>query len=513
MSNVGRAQHILQWFEALGVADICICPGGRNAPFVFALENSKKFKITSAFDERAAGFFAFGRAYSGQKPAVVITTSGTAAAELLPSVIEAHYSQAPLIVVTADRPQHLRGTGSPQVINQLNIFGSYVESCVDVDWDQSWSAPQWKQEKPLHINISFEEPLLDAPLKDGVPIALKNTVNPAPASYDVAKHLKAWTAPGLPLLVVGPLHKNEVEKVQHLCQSWPGIQYVEAASGLRECELPGKLVSGEKYVSKLLKQNALSGVLRVGGVPTLKLWRELEAASVPVLSISSRPFAGLARGEFAHVHLAQWTPKPFDLSIDASLKSKVIEGDRNLYLQQTALLKKYPESEPSWVQSLSQRIPASDRIYIGNSLPIRQWDAFASYQQNQHLAVNRGANGIDGQIASAIGMCSSNEELSVVIGDLTALYDATGFWFKDAVKTLRVFVINNNGGRIFERLFKNAAFYNSHDVRFQGLAALWNIPYTRLESQSAIAGEGLFEIVPDAEQTQKFWEEYDQLFR
>lgn len=513
MNNVSRAQQILEWFERLGVSDVCICPGGRNAPFVHALEVSGKFQVISAFDERAAGFFAFGRAYAQQKPAVVITTSGTAVAELLPSVIEAHYSQAPLIVVTADRPQHLRGTGSPQVIDQLNIFGSYVEACVDIDWNQQWQTPTWQQQKPLHINISFEEPLIDGAVESWKTLPQVAPTQRLQNTDKIAASLQSLTVnSGIPLLIVGPLHHQEVSAVNAFCQSWPGVQYVEAASGLREADVPGRLQSGEKYLSQLLKQKKWSGVLRIGGVPTLKLWRELETSSIPVVSLTSRPFAGLARGECITFDLRSWTPAPFDLKVDSALKDSVLQRDKELHEQQQSLLRQYPQSEPALVAALSRAIPATDRIYIGNSLPIRQWDAFATYEHIQHLAVNRGANGIDGQIASAIGMTKKSEDLSIVIGDLTALYDATGLWFKDAVRTVRVFVINNNGGRIFERLFREQAFYNAHDVRFQGLAAMWNLPYTVLTSVTAISGHGLFEIRPDSQQTQRFWKDYDTLF-
>ncbi len=515
MNNILRAQQILQWCESLGVSDICICPGGRNAPFVVALEGTNSFRVTSAFDERAAGFFAFGRSYSQQRPAVVITTSGTAAAELLPSVVEAHYTGTPLILITADRPQHLRGTGSPQVIDQLNIFGGYVEKCVDLNWNESWVSPSWNQQKPLHINISFEEPLIDGAIAPWETLSRPSKTR-AP-SVSKKEFLNAVDSlcqnPGVPLLIVGPLHTSEVAAVHTLCKTWPGVQYIEAASGLRESNVPGQLRSGEKYVSKMLRQNRWSGVLRIGGVPTLKLWRELENSNVPVVSLSSRPFAGLARGELFHADLSQLAVGPFDVVVDESLREQLLLDDGAIFEDQLTLLKKYPESEPAWVHRLSQQMAPEERVYIGNSLPIRQWDVFASYHSTRHTGVNRGANGIDGQIASAIGMATLDDNLSIIVGDLTALYDATGLWFKDQVQSLRLFVINNNGGRIFERLFNKKSFYNSHQVHFEGLATMWGIPYMSLKSTEPIGATGVFEIVPDADQTEKFWSDHDKLFR
>ncbi|MCC6137505.1 MAG: hypothetical protein IT287_02655, partial [Bdellovibrionaceae bacterium] len=371
--NIERVQQILQWFESLGVTDICICPGGRNAPFVHALENHPAFTVTSAFDERAAGFFTFGKAYSQQRPAVVITTSGTAAAEILPSVIESYYSGAPLIVVSADRPQALRGSGSPQVIDQYRLFGNYVEDCVDIDWDVAWKAPVWTQKHPLHINISFEEPLIDGEYK---PLPALELEAPTRTALDVTKLKNSCSAfaseSAVPLLILGPLHSCEVPSVQSIISSWPGLIYAEAASGLREGAYKNQLYSGEKFLSKLLKSNKLSGILRVGGVPTLKLWRELEAATIPVLSLSSRPFAGMARGELVQAHLSSLSPDVwsgvFDILIPKNAIEEILKIDQNLYERQNLLLKKYPKCEPALVQILSQKIPSKNPIYIGNSL-------------------------------------------------------------------------------------------------------------------------------------------------
>lgn len=513
--NIERAQKILQWFESLGVTDICICPGGRNAPFVLALANHPHFKVVSAFDERSAGFFAFGRAYSQRAPAVVITTSGTAAAELLPSVIESCYSSAPLIVVTADRPQSLRGSGSPQVIDQYRLFGNYVETCVDIDWNTPWTPPVWSQKQPLHINISFDEPLIDGELKHLAPLVQRT--KPLLPEFDLKKFKESFTQfasqSAVPLMVIGPLHMSEMSSVQKIAASWPGVIYAEAASGLREVALNNRLCAGEKFLSQLMKDNKLSGVLRVGGVPTLKLWRELESAKIPVVSLSARPYAGMARGELIYTDLCLISDVTFDIVVPVDILRDITKTDQSIGEKQKLLLKKYPKSEPALLRSLSEKIPALEKIYVGNSLPIREWDAFASLKHSHHLLVNRGANGIDGQIVSALGMCGTADNLSVIVGDLTALYDATALWFKEQVKELRVFVINNNGGRIFERLFSHPSFYNTHAVNFAAWAQMWNMEHVKLTTaNNELHGPAIYEVVPDAAETQAFWSEHDQLF-
>ncbi len=518
VSNIKKAEQILLWFQSRGVTDVIVCPGGRNAPLVVALEkNQHLFSTVSAFDERAAGFFAFGRAHSRQRPAVVITTSGTAAAELLPSVIEAHYTQTPLIVVTADRPHALRGTGSPQVIEQMGLFSSYVERTYDLDWNQDWNSPIWSGTCPLHLNISFEEPLVDAEpqqLEQRSPVLS----SPQPLTFDVPslqKHLLTFSSTkAVPLLIVGPLHPTEVESVFGFCQAWPGLIYAEASSGLRERGFSRQMGSSEKLLSVLLKQEKLSGVLRLGGVPTLKLWRELENSWVPVVSMSSRPFSGLARGVLLQTDFRQWPKMEFDLSVSEEMIESVLKKDRELLKKKDDLLKKFPLSEPAWILRISQQLSANEHVYVGNSLPLREWDDFSQTSVTKRVWVNRGANGIDGQLSSALGMCPEDAPLSVILGDLTALYDVTGLWFKDSVKALKVFVINNNGGRIFERIFNKSSFYNSHSVDFGAWAKMWKMKFQLLDSTNPISADSeIYEVVPREEQTKAFWTEYEQLFR
>lgn len=145
MSNLDVAQRLIEQVRALGVDDFCVCSGSRNAPLIAVMDRAYSF-----VDERSAGFFAVGRAKRDDKPVAVITTSGTAVAELLPAAIEAYYSGLPLVLITADRPARYRGTGAPQAIEQGSIFGVYAARSVE----------DWNRRMPLHINIEFDEPLL-----------------------------------------------------------------------------------------------------------------------------------------------------------------------------------------------------------------------------------------------------------------------------------------------------------------------------------------------------------------
>ncbi len=152
MTNVGRARELIERVRAAGVEEFCVCAGSRNSPLIAVLGVAPPASaaIFSFVDERSAAFFALGRAKQG-KTAAVVTTSGTAVAELLPAVVEAHYSALPLVLITADRPGRYRGSGAPQSIEQVGIFGPYAATSID----------NWSRRTPLHLNIEFDEPLID----------------------------------------------------------------------------------------------------------------------------------------------------------------------------------------------------------------------------------------------------------------------------------------------------------------------------------------------------------------
>lgn len=157
--NQKRAEFVLKICREQDIQEFCVCAGARNAPLVQLLEQSADQKRFHFFEERSAAFFALGRIAASGKPVAVITTSGTAAAECLPAMIEAHYQQLPLLAITADRPTRYRGSGSPQTIDQVGIFSSYVEAVWDCEAESVVSAwKNWSLRRPFQLNVCFEEP-------------------------------------------------------------------------------------------------------------------------------------------------------------------------------------------------------------------------------------------------------------------------------------------------------------------------------------------------------------------
>ncbi|HEY2322828.1 MAG TPA: thiamine pyrophosphate-binding protein [Thermoanaerobaculia bacterium] len=151
MTNIELARRTIAAIRSHGVTDFCVCAGSRNAPLLAVLAKTEQIKIYTFVDERSAAFFALGVGKRHGRPACVVTTSGTAVAELLPAAIEAHYSGVPLVLLTADRPARFRGTGAPQSIDQQAIFGVHAATRID-DWDGR---------SALHMNVEFDEPLID----------------------------------------------------------------------------------------------------------------------------------------------------------------------------------------------------------------------------------------------------------------------------------------------------------------------------------------------------------------
>lgn len=513
MTNRDMAVKTLQTLQAWGVRDICLCPGGRNAPFVFLLSENKNFKVHSAFDERGAGFYALGLSQASGRPTAVITTSGTAVAEVLPAVIEAHYTGTPLVVVSADRPQRMRGSGAPQTIEQKNIFSTYVEKCEDIQGE--WPAKiSWGRQGAVHLNVAFDEPLLEGEASY-VPVEEEKVVSMAANSQFPSLLSQFLRSAKNPLLLISGLKSQEIEPVRVFMRNWPGLVYAESTSGLREVSHKNKIQCGDRFPRELVKTKQVDAIVRVGGVPTARVWRDIEGTEFPVLSLSSLPFAGLSQGGLCQIPMSQLADVK-EFFTPSSNIPEILKQDAFLLEETQKLLNQYPLSEPSLVRGLSEKLKAETTVYVGNSLPIREWDLVAQRDLELPVKANRGANGIDGQIATALAYRQAGRDLCVLVGDLTAIYDANALWFlrNASLGKCHIVVLNNRGGKIFQRMFNHSLFYNQHNFNFKGWADSWNIPYALIadpHSQLPLASS-VVELAPDLEQTDEFWKSFDLLW-
>jgi len=502
-----------------GVAEFVICAGARNAALIEALaraENAGCVRLWRHFEERSAGFFALGRTMETGLPCAVVTTSGTAAAELLPSVIEAFYQNRPLVALTADRPAAFRGTGAPQAIVQPGIFGGHAFQGDPSEWDGKG---------PIHLNVEFDESF--EPGDEGFSEEAVGTFTPAKVRLDVAA-LARWLREDLYqgfVVMIGGLEPDEREEVFHFCRDFGAPIVAEATSGLREA-LHGLAIHD---ADRVLKARPPGKILRLGEVPSGRFWRDLEnLPDVTVWSICRNGLPGLAResqvtrGAVDRVIRALGDVEPagdaLDLLVGASARAARIEE----------MLETYPDSEPALIRALSHFACIGGGVFLGNSLPIREWNLFAQWARPiPSVRANRGANGIDGQISSWLGWSADVSDTWALVGDLTALYDLAAPFVMDQLvsegRTLAV--INNRGGGIFERLPRlksmspSAAecMTNPHRADLSGFAALWGMRHLQVRTADdfdAFDPSGkptLLEILPDPEQSTRFWADWDRM--
>jgi 2-succinyl-5-enolpyruvyl-6-hydroxy-3-cyclohexene-1-carboxylate synthase len=485
MDNVDRASRLIDAVTAAGVTEVCVCAGSRNSPLLAVLGMRDDVRLFSFVDERSAAFFALGLAKRSGTPVAVVTTSGTAVAEMLPAAIEAYYSGIPLILISADRPARFRGTGAPQSIEQVGIFGVYAETELET----------WTRARPLHLNIEFDEPLLP-------PTHPRRTISPPSSAAEegglIARHSPGGVV-GKPLVILGALPPAQRDRVRNFVRTLNAPTYAEPLSGLREDPDLPLITAGERMIGHA----SFDSVIRIGGVPTLRFWRDLETRELPVVHFTDVPFTGLTRGE---LHPLDALPEPATLPRDDAFFAR----DREIAARFAQILDDEPESELAMIRVLSNELTPGTRVYLGNSLPIREWDLAATREPRGFVyEANRGANGIDGQLSTFLGWTDPEHDNVCVLGDLTAIYDLNAPWIVPQLghARFRIVIVNNGGGRIFSRVaslraldpaLRERIIENTHGVRFEQWAKMWSIDVTELR--------------PDEEASKRVWQRYDALW-
>lgn len=521
MTNMELAGKVIQELVNTGVREFILCAGARNSPLVHILDENRNLKVYSFFEERSAAFFGLGRIASTRRPVAIITTSGTAVAELLPAAVEGTYSSLPLIMVTADRPKHYRGSGAPQTIEQVGIFSYYNEVALDLDAENShvsFKSLSWK--KPIHVNVCFEEPLIDGPIpKIDVSVA-ERTKLPGQLPLGTLKEMENFLNNHHPLVIVGILPEKAYGTVLEFLKQYKAPVYCEGISSLRgHPDLKDiEIRSGEKMIHRVLESKICDSVLRIGGIPTARVWRDLEDKyrDTPVFSVSFNHYTGLSRPVLHCNSLDLLSQVEFSYPHRENIQLNIEDGARAE--KERALLEKYPKSEQGLIYSLSKKMKGVS-LYLGNSLPIREWDTCSSHDaMPTRVAANRGANGIDGQLSTFLGWAHPETENWCLVGDLTAMYDLTSLWVTPQLEArkFRIVVINNGGGQIFSRMFNKDIFVNKHQISFKSWASMWNWSYVEwhnIPDAMDLADHQIIELKPDAEQTQKFLIEYESLWK
>ena len=542
--NIQVSEKILSQLVHLhGGTSFCICPGGRNAPLVAVVSRAKGLQTFSFFDERSAGFFALGLAKREGIPSAVITTSGTAVAELLPSVIEAYYSHIPLILITADRPSSYRGTGAPQSIEQTALFGPYVGRKWDLENTLDFDLSDGVGQVPCHINVCFDTPLLDGPV---CPLDFRDQkktswfLDSAVTKADGGRGYALWGPEGSgafdgkmereriksffkkcqkPLFILTEMSEQVSQEVEDILYSHfqNGVTFAEALSHLRESKKLFLLKSGEGILKYLALNKKIDGVVRVGRRPVARFWKDLEKsyAHLPVLSVSDQTYPGLSRIEpaISFKTFFKWSkqnkaPKGFSIKEQA----EIADEDKRQRAKFIQNLNKNPLGELALIRDFSKKIPKGSLLFLGNSLPIREWNQVADLPLDTKIKyrVNRGANGIDGLLSTFLGALELGRQNWCLIGDLSALYDMSALWAFHQLKekpACFIVVVNNGGGRIFSSLFADPVFINAHSLSFQHWAKMWDFHYYRLKQwpdKLSFVSPAIIELIPASRRSRKY---------
>jgi 2-succinyl-5-enolpyruvyl-6-hydroxy-3-cyclohexene-1-carboxylate synthase len=305
---------------------------------------------------------------------------------------------------------------------------------------------------------------------------------------------------GKPLVIIGGLAERHRERVKRFALKLNAPVYAEPLSGLREDPDLPLITAGERMIARA----RFDHVIRIGNVPTLRFWRDLETLDIPVTHFSDLPFTGLTRGE---IHPIEVLPE-----IEGERNETFFEQDKEMAGRIANILDDEPHSELAMLRELSKQLPENARVYLGNSLPIREWDLVASrVPRGFDYDGNRGANGIDGQLSTFFGWCDPARDNVCVVGDLTAIYDLGAPWIVPQLghDRFRIVIVNNGGGRIFGRVaslravdpaVREKVIENVHDVRFEHWAAMWNLT------------DRVTELRPDDAASKRAWARYDELW-
>ena len=543
--NTALASALVEELARSGVRQAVICPGSRSTPVALALLREPGIETTSVVDERSAGFFALGAALASGIPVAIACTSGTAAANLHPAVAEANEASVPLIVLTSDRPPELRGVGAGQTIDQVKLYGSSVRWFCEMgthDADDAGllhmrsSACRAFSEAtgdpcpgPVHLNLSWRDPLGPEPVEGDVtatsPLALEgrgdlplNSVYPSvptvdAAALDAISDDLAETERGL--IVAGrqtdPALASAIAALA-VASGYPVL--AEPTSQLRlDPDLGADVIWAYDAIARVRPQGLEPElVIRFGDMPTSKALRQWlgsldQAAQLVVdpvgtwndptrtagLSLRADP-AVLAIGLATRLDEEQETPFAAKWRLANESAAAAIRAELSRFGGEP--------TEPGAYMSLGAALRDGDVVFCASSMPIRDAESFLPASERDVLFLsNRGANGIDGTVSSAIGAAvATGSPAWIVIGDLALHHDSNGLaLLRHAPAPVRIVCLNNDGGGIFEFLPQasqvtreefEAVFGTPLGLDLSKLAALHGIEHRRIEGLDELAGAG-----------------------
>ncbi|MFH1700512.1 MAG: 2-succinyl-5-enolpyruvyl-6-hydroxy-3-cyclohexene-1-carboxylic-acid synthase [Candidatus Zixiibacteriota bacterium] len=573
--NVFQAHLVIDRLVNEGVELFIISPGSRSAPLVLAASEHPHASTKIIIDERAAAYFAVGYARSFGRAAGLICTSGTAAANYFPAIIEAHQSRLPLFVLTADRPEELQQCGANQTINQINLYGEYATSVtfpapgysfnpdetlnklddsIRNTWDKSNSIAG-----PIHLNIRFREPL--APITEKYD--KENLLRQTDSWYDEKlRHesvIENEIHDGLDeiqsvvykcrngVIIAGPETRHrKASSIGKLSQKlrWPIITDILSQFRFTSQEIPGYPIGlYDLYIDIDNMAETLNPecIIQVGGLPTSKrLNRFLSSIKdIPIIKIQGHN--SIIDPDQIHTHTIHLPEDEAIRRLDSLLLPKEEKTFLDIWLRLEYLCRTALEeyaggnrlNEITVYKEICDLIPARDALFLSNSMPVRDADSFIPVtRKGIAVGCNRGVSGIDGVIASTCGFAKGcNRPTTLIIGDLACIHDLTSLkLLSESTNPVIIIVINNNGGGIFHflpiakhnKIFEKY-FATPQNMLFESVAKMYDLHYCNpksiIEFKNAYSElqrdnkSGMIEIKADRHDNYKAHERIRELIR
>lgn len=538
-----RINRNILWTEAFaaelvnaGVKYACISPGSRSTPLTYAITANKKIKSFAIIDERSSGFFALGLAKAAKIPVVLVCTSGTAAAEFYPAIIEAYQSKVPLIICTADRPPELQNVGANQTINQNNIYKNHIRWFIDAGLPQVNKSGLTKiltiarkailesfitQLGPVHINFPFKEPFEPATFTDEIESDLLASVKDKSESLlkltrpnskidekiikEISQKLNNHTN-GIIVVGLDNYSKEFFSLLSRLSQKIGFPIFADAASSMRFAykENHNILTNYDSYLrsENFVKAHQPDFIIQFGrNFSSKALSNFIGLCNCKKLLVNQ--FGDWKNPKEKSASIIAGNPESFCKELLQLIQSKPTKCNDWLYefleIEKSAGKIKHEvvdtasfPNEVRIVNELIKHIPKGSNLMVSNSLPIRDLDLTVSLMQKKiNIFHNRGASGIDGIISTALGIAQSSKRKTYLLtGDLAFYYDINSLLTaKKYSIPLTVILINNNGGRIFEVLpiskYKNIFeeyFATPHNLDFSKLVRAFAGNYHEVKS-------------------------------
>ena len=475
-----------EWVRG-GVTDAVISPGSRSTPLALALASSPWLRVHVLLDERSAGFFAVGLAQASGRPPVVLTTSGTAAAELHPAVVEAHQARVPLVVCTADRPPDLHHISAPQTVVQAGMYGSGVRWSFEPGVVEAVPPTAWRSiasravaealanvagPGPVHLNLAFRDPLV-ADLDESLVPRGRPQFRPwhrADRSPGVPPRELAAELHGRRGVIVAGKRCGRTS-IHHLAEAlqWPvladprsrargGPTSVAAFDGLLRSPSFGPVAG------------SVETVLRLGEPPASKVLTQWLAGLVDAEQLVVDPYGRWPDPERRADRIVHADPTAFcnelmDVVHPApdGWASRWLEAEAVAQAAIDRVLADHAEAtEPGVARALTAALDGDVTLFVSSSMPIRDVEWFGHPSSMHRVLANRGANGIDGIVSSALGVAAGSGAAGTValLGDLAFLYDGGGLLAaggRGGDLRCTFVVLDNGGGGIFSFLPQSAA--------------------------------------------------------